>query len=149
MKYENANNFEKVTMIEHICRMTRRTIRRHIVDPCTMVVRMMCSRLEHAFILLLIEGFLLCVFLAIYDYAPEADASNRQNSFAPHLNGKSNSLSVRYTRKFYIGAIISYDFPFLLFSSFFLFLFFFSSTVNSCSWYILPSSFPRKKISQK
>lgn len=124
MKYENANNFEEITMTEHICRMTCRTmrwLRWHIVDPCTMLVRMrMCDGPEHAIILLLIEGFLLCAFLAIYDYAPEADAGNRQNSFAPHLNGKLNSLSVRYTRKFYIGAIISHYFPFFCYSDFFL-----------------------------
>lgn len=140
-------------MTERICRMTRRTMRRlrwHIVDPCTMLVRMrMCDGPEHAIILLLIEGFLLCAFLAIYDYAPEADAGNRQNSFAPHLNGKSNSLSVRYTRKFCIGAIISHHFPFSVILISFLLLIFFSH----CRFIFLmyPAFFVSlgKKISQK
>ena len=53
-----------------------------------------------AIMLLFIEGLLLCVFLITYDYAPEADASKPENSVVPHLNGKSNSLPVTYTRKF-------------------------------------------------
>ena len=59
------------------------------------------SSLSHAIVLLFIEGFLLCGFLATFDYAPEADAGNRQNSYSPHLNGKPSSLPVTYTRKSY------------------------------------------------
>lgn len=140
IKYENANNFEEVTMTEHICCMIRRTmrwLRWHIVDPCTMLVRMrMCDGPEHAIILLLIEGFLLCAFFAIYNYAPEANASNRLNSFAPYLNGQSSSISVTYTRKFYIDAAISL-FP--LFSSFFLIICFFCPSTHLS--YVLPFSY--------
>ncbi|XP_011870750.1 PREDICTED: ammonium transporter Rh type B isoform X2 [Vollenhovia emeryi] len=106
------------TMTERICRMTRRTmrwLRWRIVDLCTMVVRMrMCDGSEHAIILLLIEGFLLCAFLAVYNYAPEVDASNRQNSFAPHLNGNLNSLSVRYTLYQDVHVMIWIGFGFLM-----------------------------------
>lgn len=61
---------------------------------------MTTDSLSHAIVLLFVEGFLLCGFLATFDYAPEADAGNRQNSFSPHLNGKPSSLPVTYTRKF-------------------------------------------------
>lgn len=50
--------------------------------------------------LLFVEGFLLCGFLATFDYAPEANAGNTQNSFTPYLNGKPSMLPVTYTRKF-------------------------------------------------
>lgn len=127
LKYETASNFKKVSVTKHICSMERcmQWLRSHIVDPCTMAVRMMmCDRLEHVFILFLIEGFLLCSFLAIYDYAPEANARNPENSFAPYLNGKSNSLSAGYTRKFYIGAIVS-SFLFFWHCHLFLLIYFF------------------------
>jgi len=95
--------------IYHMTRCMLRWLRRHVVNPCNTMLRIrICNGPEHAIILLLIEGFLLCAFLAIYDYAPEADASNRLNSVQPYLNGQSNSLPVTYTRKFYIGVVISY-----------------------------------------
>lgn len=59
------------------------------------------NSLWNAIVLFFIEGFLLCSFLATFDYAPEADAGNRQNSYSPHLNGKPSSLPVTYTRKSY------------------------------------------------
>lgn len=91
---------------------------------------------ERVMILLLIEGLLLCAFLAMYDYAPEANASIRENSVALHLNGKSSSLSVSYMRKFCIAAVIShhflssvililfvcYRFIFLMYSAFFVYM---------------------------
>lgn len=122
--YENTNNFEEVTVTEHICciRRTMRWLRWYIKNPCTtMLLRMrMCDRPEHAIIFLLIEGLLLCAFYAIYNYAPEADASNRLNSFAPYLNGQSSSISVTYTRKCSVGAAISYrHFPFSVILIFF------------------------------
>ncbi|XP_028044921.1 ammonium transporter Rh type B isoform X2 [Monomorium pharaonis] len=75
---------------------------------------LMCDGRERAILLLFIEGLLLCAFLAIYDYAPEADASNRQNSIAPHLNGKSNSLSVRYILYQDVHVMIFIGFGFLM-----------------------------------
>ncbi|KAG5326942.1 RHAG protein, partial [Acromyrmex heyeri] len=117
MKYENTNNFVKVTTT-HIYRMTLRTLRwlhRHIVNPCTMLIRMrMCNGPVHAIILLFIEGFLLCAFLAIYDYAPEADASNRLNSVHPYLNGQSKSLPTTYTLYQDVHVMIWIGFGFLM-----------------------------------
>ncbi|XP_077261192.1 rhesus blood group-associated glycoprotein Rh50 isoform X4 [Temnothorax americanus] len=102
--------YPKVTVTEHIWRMTRRTM-----NPCTVLVRILtCNGPERPIILLLIEGFLLCAFLAIYDYAPEADAGNPQNSFAPYLNGKSNSLSVSYTLYQDVHVMIWIGFGFLM-----------------------------------
>jgi len=107
--------------------MTLRTLRwlhRHIVNPCTMPVRMrMCNGPMHAIILLFIEGFLLCAFLAIYDYAPEADASNRLNSVHPFLNGQSKSLPITYTCEFNNDAVI---FCHYYFSCFPYYLFYFA-----------------------
>ncbi|XP_011688785.1 PREDICTED: ammonium transporter Rh type A isoform X3 [Wasmannia auropunctata] len=108
--------YPKVTS-EHICLMTRtlRWLRRHIVDPCTMLIRIRkCSPLEHAITLLLIEGFLLCGFLALYDYAPEVDASNRLNSVYPYLNGQSNSLPVTHILYQDVHVMIWIGFGFLM-----------------------------------
>lgn len=55
--------------------------------------------LWQAIVLLFIEGFLLCGFLATFDYAPEANAGYQENSYSPHLNGKQDSLPDTYTRK--------------------------------------------------
>lgn len=55
-----------------------------------------------AITLLFIESLLLCGIIATFnygDYAPEANAKNRQNSYAPHLNGKLSTLPLTYTRK--------------------------------------------------
>lgn len=67
--------------------------------------RMTTRSLSHAIVLLFVQSFLLCGFLATFDYALEADASNRQNSYSPHLNGKPTSLPVTYTRKFLVDSI--------------------------------------------
>lgn len=42
-----------------------------------------------AIILLFIEGFLICGFLSIFEYSPEANASANANSFLGHLNGRA------------------------------------------------------------
>lgn len=87
--------------------------------------------LSHAIVLLFIQSFFLCGFLATFDYALEADASNRQNSHSPHLNGKPTSLPVTYTRKFLVDSIF-FNGDFLpSFSTFFIFY----------HLYLLPRSF--------
>ena len=87
--------------------------------------------LSHAILLLFIQSFFLCGFLATFDYALEADASNRQNSHSPHLNGKPTSLPVTYTRKFLVDSIF-FNGDFLpSFSTFFIFY----------HLYLLPRSF--------
>lgn len=60
----------------------------------------MTTALAHGITLLFIEGFVLCGFLAIFDYAAEADAGDKRNSFLPYLNGRPSRLPVTYTRKF-------------------------------------------------
>nr|XP_031843773.1 ammonium transporter Rh type A isoform X2 [Nomia melanderi] len=70
--------------------------------------------LSHAIVLLFIEGFLVCGFLATFDYAPEADAGNRQNSASPHLNGKPSSLPVTYTLYQDVHVMIWIGFGFLM-----------------------------------
>lgn len=103
MKFENDNNFGEITWIEYISYMILRTMRFRwcAIESCRRLLRTrMCDGLMQAIMLLFIEGSLLCAFLAVYDYAPEVDAGKRQNSFAPHLNGESNSLPVSYTCKF-------------------------------------------------
>ncbi|KAK1134645.1 hypothetical protein K0M31_007425, partial [Melipona bicolor] len=72
------------------------------------------SSLWHAIVLLFIEGFLLCGFLATFDYAPEADAGNRQNSYSPYLNGKPSSLPVTYTLYQDVHVMIWIGFGFLM-----------------------------------
>ncbi|OAD55793.1 Ammonium transporter Rh type B [Eufriesea mexicana] len=72
------------------------------------------SSLSHAIVILFVEGFLLCGFLATFDYAPEADASNRENSYSPHLNGKPSSLPVTYTLYQDVHVMIWIGFGFLM-----------------------------------
>ncbi|KAF7379601.1 hypothetical protein HZH66_014972 [Vespula vulgaris] len=46
-----------------------------------------------------IEGFLLCAFFGLRSITPSRctyATANRQNSFAPHLNGKPSSLPITY-----------------------------------------------------
>ncbi|XP_034184192.2 rhesus blood group-associated glycoprotein Rh50 isoform X5 [Osmia lignaria lignaria] len=72
------------------------------------------NNVSHAIVLLFIEGFLLCGFLATFDYAPEANAGNSQNSFSPHLNGKPSSLPVTYTLYQDVHVMIWIGFGFLM-----------------------------------
>nr|XP_003700058.1 PREDICTED: ammonium transporter Rh type A isoform X6 [Megachile rotundata] len=72
------------------------------------------NNVSHAIVLLFIEGFLLCGFLATFDYAPEANAAYRQNSFSPHLNGKPSSLPVTYTLYQDVHVMIWIGFGFLM-----------------------------------
>lgn len=53
----------------------------------------------HAVVLLAIEGLLLCGFIAIFEYAPEVSATNRDNVYAFSLNGRSRGLPITYARK--------------------------------------------------
>lgn len=55
--------------------------------------------LAHGITLLFVEGFLVCGFLAFFDYAPEANGKNKQNSFFAYLNGRENTLPAEYARK--------------------------------------------------
>lgn len=102
----------------------------------------------HAIVLLFIEGFLVCGFLATFVYAPEVDASNKDNSFWAHLNGKPRSLPVTYTRK-------SFDSLFFtgqptpacpLFFSLFVFLRFLLSPFPATPFFFLPSLYPSTAV---
>lgn len=103
MAFENYNNLEEITLIKHISYVIRRTIRlcwdaiKYGLSTCNGT--RICDATVHAIVPLFIEGFLLCAFLAVYDYAPQADARKHQNSVVPYLNGESNSLPVTYTCK--------------------------------------------------
>lgn len=99
------------------------------------------SSLSYAIVLLFIEGFILCGFLAMFDYAPEADAGIRQNSYSPHLNGKPNSLPVTYTRKSFESPLIlplyfstynSFTCPFVVETRLHTFLLFFLFSFRHC-----------------
>lgn len=98
------------------------------------------NSLWNAIVLLFIEGFLLCGFLATFDYAPEADAGNRQNSYSPHLNGKLSSLPVTYTRKSYDLGLSRWGPPTAFYpysSSSFVFLFPFPSSFSFFFFYMV------------
>lgn len=98
------------------------------------------NTLWNAIVLLFIEGFIVCSFLATFDYAPEANASVRENSYLPHLNGKTNDLPVSYTRKSYDLGLSRWGPPMAFYpysSSSFVFLFPFPLSFSFFFFYLV------------
>ncbi|XP_034946674.1 ammonium transporter Rh type A isoform X2 [Chelonus insularis] len=74
----------------------------------------MTTSLALGIILCFLQGFLVCGFLATFDYAPEANASRSENSFSAHLNGKIVSLPLNYPLYQDIHVMIWIGFGFLM-----------------------------------
>ncbi|XP_050449446.1 ammonium transporter Rh type A isoform X1 [Cataglyphis hispanica] len=117
MEFDNYN-LEKITWIKDIFYAVRRTIWfgwyaiKSGLKTCNST--RICDATVHAIIPLFIEGFLLCAFLVVYDYAPQADARKHQNSVLLYLNGESNSLPVTYTLYQDVHVMIWIGFGFLM-----------------------------------